>query len=172
MQANNIAALSKIWYIKLTKYIINFIIMKKMFFYFTVALVSVVVMSCGNCGSSAEGNAYADSVMNNIRKYDQVALNNNETSVDVYVKSGEKPDGVYDIENFFYISFVDANAPKYTGKRFLNHPDSKIDDKGKLINKTLRHYVVHLDKGEMVIKINLNHVTTTKRTINIHYIYE
>ena len=123
---------------------------------------------CGNSNSNAEAEAYLE----NIRKYDQVALNEGQTSVDVYVKSGEKPDGVYDIENFFYISFVDANAPKYTGKRFLNHPDSKIDDKGKLINKSLRHYVVHLNKGEEIIGTYHNVVKTTKRKINIHYIYE
>lgn len=135
-----------------------------------MALISVVIMSCG--GKNNDANAEADAYLESIRKYEQISLNEGQTSVDVYVKKGEKPDGIYDIEDFFYISFIDADAPKYNGKRFLDHRDSKIDDKGKLINKPLRHYIIHIDKGEEMLEMNIDHVRTTKRTINIHYIYE
>ncbi len=144
--------------------------MKKIF-YFLAMILGIIVMACGE-NNRGERNASVDSVLQNIRKYDQIALHNGETSVNIYVKKGEKADGIYDIEDFFYISFIDKNVSEYKGKRFLDNPESKINEKGKLINKPLRHYIVHLNKGEKVLGMNLNRVKTTKRTINIHYIYE
>lgn len=148
--------------------------MKKIFSLFVLVLISIITTSCGNNnhGGSTEGNAYADSILQEIRKYDQISLKNNETSVDVYVKKGEKVRSVYDIDNFFYISFVDKNAPEYNGKYFLNHPNGELNEKGELINKSTRFYTVHLDKDESINIINHDYVKTTKRTINIHYIYE
>ena len=144
--------------------------MKKIFLYFIMALISVVIMSCG--GKNNDANAEADAYLESIRKYDQISLKNNETSVDVYVKKGERVRSVYDVDNFFYISFVNQNQPKYNGKYFLDDPSSEIDEKGRLINKSTRFYTVHLNKGEEIIGTYHNAVKTTKRTINIHYIYE
>lgn len=141
--------------------------MKKVFYVFISVLISVLISSCSN-----EASSEAKKKLEEIKKYDQISLTKGETSVDVYVKANEQPDAILDIANFFYISFIDKNAPEYTGERFLNHPDSKLTEKGELINKPLRHYTVYLNKGEKFLDMNLNRVITTQRTIYIHYIYE
>lgn len=128
-----------------------------------MALISVMIVSCHSGNKSDNQNAAQK--LEQIRKYNQAILINGETSINVYVKTDERVDDVCEVfgggteKNFFWITFVDKNAPEVNPL------------KGEK-NEPLRRYVVNLNKGENILTLNKLYVKTTQRTVNIHYIYE
>lgn len=145
--------------------------MKKVLFLAIVVLISIVITSCHrNCQITQSSTM--DSLWKRHTLYECITLKGTESNVNIHVKKGEKPEGVFGCGgNFFWVAFTDIDAPDKVEipKRAPEDPYDKIK-----IRKIKRSFIVLLQEGETVDFIGKLGfiIRTSDRAIKVRYIYE
>ena len=143
--------------------------MKKVLLLAIAVLISVAMASCRK--SCPVKTRVVDTLWEQHTLYECISLKGTETNVNVHVKKGEKPDGIYASGgNFFWVNFVDENSPEEVQ---IPH-EVKKENNDFSMPKVKRSYIVLLKEGETVDFVGRYGfiVRTWDRAIRVRYIYE